>query len=234
MTILLGTVNWGRDDTPAHHLRNIKKVAAKADEYEKVFIFVQEIMEGDKYPERPLVKQAFDPRVYDFACWRTMTPFIVKGLNVDHERVALSTKGIAGVTPNRYVASAKVSDPKNPSLSLVGINVHPVQGAFTDPGQTYEAERRAMFDKNWSDSSAEEQKWYGRNESTVRGGDLNDPFEPPLLKGETEILHHSLDQLYFRRPKYGVRLGIVTTGSVNLDIDGHDFQWAEVRLGSRT
>jgi hypothetical protein len=222
MTVItVATANLGRGVPIAEwreNMRRLRKVPGR-----NVFYGLQEIDEADAPDERGDLLREFRS-THRFAGTQTAVPILVPRSWAIHARhVHHASDGVAGLSPHRVINQAVVHPVARRDRKAVALNTH----FGRDIPQL--ARARADADKVLRDRL---EHWSGRRGlPSWLTADLNSRRYPKLAPREKRFVSAGLDVIrgYEPVPKRP-RIELLDRGTINLTIDGHDLEWARLRL----
>lgn len=220
-TITVATANLGRGVPIAEWretMRRLRKVPGR-----NVFYGLQEIDEADAPEERHDLLREFRS-THRFAGIRTAVPILVpRTWTIRARHVTPASAGVAGFSPHRVLTQAVVHPREQPDRCAVATNIH----FGRDVPQL--ARARADADKVVRHRL---EHWSGRRGlPTWLTADLNSPRYPRLGPREKRFVSAGLDVIRGYEPVTPrPRFVLLDSGTINLTIDGHDIEWARLRL----
>lgn len=218
-TLVPLTTNWGRHVSAAEFRANVLKVL---DTDDRAVLGIQELDEADKPDEHAILHAAIDPRDHRVG-WQTMEPIVIPyALRVHQRVVTFACKGLAQVTPTRFIVEAEISNPAQPKVPpVVVMNQHPP------------INRPVARSRRWRQRRVHKARvryWYRLGYTVVWMGDMNDPAYPKMHRLEQTAVHAGLDYIRYVEHPRGAQVELRGVGTVDLTIDGHNAHWARLRL----
>lgn len=218
-TITVATVNLGRGVRDAEFRRNADNVFNKVPGPHRFFGF-QEVDEADKPEEFLYLKRLFR-KTHRFVGSNTAVPIAVpRTFEVKRRIVTFASAGVAEFSPHRQLVQAVVHPKGKPDDILVDNNIH----LGRNVPQLKEARGEAT-----EKIQTRLKHWAEKDFAAVLTGDLNARNFKKLGDNEKRFVSADLD--YVRGyPAGGVKMELLKTGTVDLTIDGHDAEWARIRI----
>lgn len=220
VTNWVGTCNIGRDKTYAARVQSINNVA---DSHTNAIWGFQEIDEGDTGDEWAAMVAAF-PSTYQFAhdnptkyepvavppTWR-----IAKHVSY------FAHPGMAHVTPARYIGVTTLVH-QTTGIQYSHVDSHPVNGAFTHPGQRVESLRRIWWNEWWDKLTQIVADLVSTGHTVIFTSDTNNPHLPKIHPNEERYVHGVLDYVIGVQPNNpDVTITKLAVDKIVLNIDGH-------------
>lgn len=208
-----------------------------------------EVDDDDKPDERAMISALWPAKLHNV--WPPvrhagqLVPVILDRDLVDlgrrpvHNDAVRISEGLPKVTPNRDVTLRRVDLGFAKPVTFAAFQL--VAGAFTNPGQFAERERRLRWDEGWH-GSASHPGVVDLFADEVRNGvtviyyaDTNRPRCPKVHPRERRVVQVGLDVLGVIPGKGpdAVRVATLSKGHEPSPVDGHVFPWASLRLTGR-
>lgn len=214
-TVTLRTMVKARNAGPRGMIRKDRQV-----------VMEQEMDDDDQAPEWRMHRRLYPPGLYD--SWpdpgqpgNHVPITIPRDLDTRGHRAVEVSDGLAKVTPDRYVTRRIAVTSKGP-LAFVSFQL--VAGAWTNPGQSHEAERRHLWNEGFAGAKRVIGDLAAKGITTVYQCDGNNPHMAKVHPREVRLVHRGLDYLGLVPGDLKVR--VKDTGWADLNLDGHDLLWA--------
>jgi len=221
--IYVWTANFGRGVSVPVFQRNALEVM-KSDHEASCATCIQELDEADKPDEHAFVKElAGKDHLVGF---QTHVPIVVaRRYTVRVPRVKPTSEGVPHQSPRRNVVSCRIEHPRKPDVPGVALlNNHAPRNTPV---------LREQIKENREEFGQEVWRVWEQQHSYIWAGDMNDQNFPKLTPGEKTAVHAGLDYIRYRSHPKGAQLELLDTGTVDMDIDGHNAHWAKFRVSAR-
>ena len=224
----LVTANIGRKSSIAGVWSDVREIKAKSP---GAIVGWQEIDEADPAPEHEILKKVW-AKSHRFVGMRTKVPISIprNRYRVLEKRVVFAAKGIAHVSPTRWVVETLVQDKRNAAITFVIINVHYPAGAWN--ADTHERAEEAR-DEAWNDMfrvhKARVKHWHNKGYTVFWVGDVNRMAMPKVHPDERQVVTRGIDSISFIPCDTGVRVKVLHSGIIELFSD-HNASWVEFKL----
>lgn len=211
------TGNLGRHVDVAEFLANVRAIDEEAGR--GTVIGFQEIDEADT-PNEHAGLRAVLGAFFAFAGWLTRVPIAYGDRwSARRETVTKAARGLARLSPARVITEALLEHANGALLVVLNLHFPRKDPRLLGRWRSVEARLRKRI-----------AYWHARGVTVVWMADANRVRLAPLHKLERTLAHHGLDWIRCIEHPDGVQLEVVDTGSIDLTIDGHDAQWARVKM----
>ncbi|GAW50628.1 MULTISPECIES: hypothetical protein [unclassified Nocardioides] len=214
------TANLGRHVDTAEFLANVRVIDDEAGR--GTVIGFQEIDEADTPNEHHGLRRVLED--FTWAGWQTREPIgFGDRWKIQRDEVVKAATGLkvgrVGLSPARTITDAVATHTSGAELAFLDVhyprNDPRLLSRWRDVRQAH-ADRIAHH--------------HAEGRTVVWFSDVNRRSFMPLHRAERTLAHHGLDWVRCVEHPDGAQIEVLARGSIDLTIDGHDAQWARVRL----
>lgn len=229
-TIWVAEANIGKASSADQAENNIKKMTNAFGDSPAPIHNWCEIDEGGHGDETSMIHKHLPG--YKWAAGNSMIPIgISPDWTVKSTRSTPTHPGLSGVTPARPITDCHLVHSKHTWCEIALINSHSVAGAFTNPGQSHEEQRRDYWYWWWGAMKMRVADYLHSGVLTFVSGDFNNPNCPAIHDNQHTLVHASLDYILMivpDSPKFHAEK--TSTKTIDLTIDGHNGHAAAVKF----
>lgn len=217
--LTIATANIGRKVPIAEFEENVMRLDRQVPGAHRFFGF-QEIDEADAPEELKFLKSVFG-KTHRFVGQKTRVPIAVpRTFEVRRPVITFASPGVAELSPHRHHVQAVVSPVDKANAKIVASNTH--FGRNVPELKDERAQAAATVEERLK-------YWQEKGLPSWLTGDLNSKNFRKLGDNEQRWVTQGLD--YIRGYDVaGVRMKLLSAGTVDLTIDGHNAHWARVEV----
>lgn len=218
-TIVVTTANLGRGVSIDEFKENVDRLNKKVPGTHRFFGF-QEVDEADKPEEMAYIRNVF-AKTHRFVGSKTAVPLAIpRTFQVARGTVTFASTGVAEFSPHREMVQAIVYPEGKPADKVVATGIH--LGRNVKELQDARAQATAVIEKRLAYYQAKGlPAWLTADLNAKRFKKLGDKEQRWVSAGLDHVRGY---------PAGGVQFELLQTGTVDLTIDGHNAEWAKVKV----
>jgi hypothetical protein len=206
-------------------------IAKVRNAQERPLVGWQEIGEGaGDTGEAGWIREFFGPRYNNVYLAGKVPVSVPDPWKVTFWERRFASAGLAEWSPTRYITEVRIEHSGNPELRFTFLNTHYIANAWNGLNDPLQDERRARWNHHLGVHRDRVRAYHQQGRAVIWTGDVNNQNMPAIHNQERVAFPNGIDKVNWIPGTDRVRIDLVRTEIIPLQVDGHDAKMAVFNL----